>query len=127
MVSQHAAHKTEGTMCQLGEKKRTDKATGRKLTTDIAFKYRQQGLHGRKLYFVGQFVTLHKCSLRFMGHNVYYTEEKAEHYPPLQHHGPLHDPQAKWAMFSTAVAGQRGLPLHAVPPQLAPSITCQSA
>lgn len=32
----------------------------------------------------------------------------------------------QWAMFSMAVAGQRGLPQHAIPPQLARSITCQS-
>lgn len=34
---------------------------------------------------MGQFVTLHKCSLRFMGRNVFYAKEKVEHYPPLQY------------------------------------------
>lgn len=82
----------------------TDKATGKNLTTHILQRKLELHWYERKLYFVGQFVTLHKCSLRFMGHNVFYAKEKVEHYPPLQYTGlpSLHILQAKWAMFSVA-------------------------
>lgn len=79
-------------------------------------------------YFVGQFVTLHKCFLRFMGHNVFYAKEKVEHYPLLQYTGP--PPTAYSASkVSNVFHGWQGRGAYRCtqnPPQLACSITCQS-